>query len=362
MSATPNLFDRFRHQVRRTAPAAFAVLAMGNLAACGSDRSLGDQVREMHQNLPGTLALSPADLEEVSRSVYLGEEMEGREAGSSAQAPYSAVLDLTRNVLTWYDREGNITDAPTDMGVVEQAIAARRIIYTGSLDARYEGLSPAETQRRMREPTQVMNCSYENACLSQVSLIRGAPGDPRGFTTESMSKREGGEARFLEAAESAREVVREGRAQPASESVARRQAAPRPRGDLDAPAPTTSADAARHSDFSPLSEEDRARRQRDEETMRAMAQARQGGRLAETVHQESSRAPAGILRSSDERRARAEQKDEESLSERIRREQTENLEEEIRRTANNTTYNAMYRIRRGIEDKVDEVVERVIRR
>lgn len=110
---------------------------------------------------------------------------------SASGAPAAGVtLDLTRNVVWFVDAAGQTTHAPQDEHEIERLIPSH-LTTRGSLEERYAGTAPEERVRRMREPTRVFLCTYENACFSIVQRLRGAPGDPAGFSAAERIKTEG---------------------------------------------------------------------------------------------------------------------------------------------------------------------------
>lgn len=116
--------------------------------------------------------------------------MELPEPDASGRNAAAAVLDLTHNVMWFEDARGQPTHAPQDESEIERLVPAR-VTIRGSLSERYHGLTPDQRRRRMNEVTRVMRCEYENACLTIVHRMRGAPGDPQGFTGEEKIKAEG---------------------------------------------------------------------------------------------------------------------------------------------------------------------------
>lgn len=112
------------------------------------------------------------------------------EPSASGAPAAGVVLDLTRNVVWFVDASGRTTHAPQEEHEIERLIP-NYLTTRGSLEERYAGAAPEERARRMREPTRVFLCTYENVCLSSVQRLRGAPGDPAGFSAAEQIKTEG---------------------------------------------------------------------------------------------------------------------------------------------------------------------------
>lgn len=194
MPTPTRILDRFNDAVAHRAPAAALAITVGLLAAANQDQALAAEIAEAEGELAQIQVLSEVDLENL-RSGALPDDVAERTAdNASLPSPdldagadaHSAILDLTENTLLWLDESGVATYPPATINDVNAIYRDGRIQVTGSYEARYKDAVGEELDRLQGEPTRVFGAPNERVAAAMVTEVRGAPGDPRGFSREEV--------------------------------------------------------------------------------------------------------------------------------------------------------------------------------
>lgn len=165
---------QFKKSLKKTMPLLAIVMATAFFESCQTPRVKEEVVASQVQS---------------GRAEKLGKElgaMHGWQAASfsqrqtwafSEEEAASAILDVEKNILGWFDKKGRLAWPPGE-GIAREIVSSGKVTTVGSLEKRYMGKDSATVKKLREEFTEVAGSDQPATRHALVALVRGAPRDP----------------------------------------------------------------------------------------------------------------------------------------------------------------------------------------